>query len=85
MIKDRSCKIWRSLEQEADVILFLYRDEIYNPGYDNRNELDLILAKNRNGDTGVIKTWYIPGISMIRDFVDCDEEYVEDTEDKLSP
>lgn len=70
-----------SLEQEADVILFLYRDELYNPDRDNRNELDVIVGKNRNGPTGVIKAWYFPDLSHICDFVRADEKYYEEDEE----
>ena len=74
-----------ALEQEADVVLFLYRDEIYNPERENRNELGLIVAKNRNGDTGLIKTWYAPQISMIRDFPYSDDDYYHDSEEDVKP
>lgn len=70
-----------NLENEADVILFLYRDEVYNPGRDNWNELDVIVAKNRNGDTGIIKTYYTPESSKIRDFVSTNEDYFETEDD----
>ena len=73
---------WGSLEQEADVILFLYRDELYNPNRDNWNELDVIVAKNRNGPTGFVKTWYYPEFSKIRDFACSDEEYYDRKEDE---
>ena len=66
------------------MILFLYRDEVYNPGRDNWNELDVIVAKNRNGDTGIIKTYYTPESSKIRDFVSTNEDYSE-TEDDGKP
>lgn len=69
-----------SLEQEADVILFLYRDELYYPDRGNRNDLDVIVGKNRNGPTGLIKAWYAPQLSKISDFVDANEEYQDEDE-----
>ena len=44
-----------SLEQDADVVMFLYRDEIYNPtNPHSRAKADLIIAKNRAGRRGVV-------------------------------
>ena len=46
-----------ALEQDADLVLFLYRDEYYNRDEDKENEredVELILAKHRNGPTGKI-------------------------------
>ncbi len=41
-----------SLEQDADIVLFLYRDEIYNPESPDRGSAEVIVAKHRNGPTG---------------------------------
>jgi len=45
-----------SLEQDADLVLFIYRDEVYNKGMDNPNRglAEIMLAKNRNGPTGKV-------------------------------
>jgi len=43
-----------SLEQDADIVLFLYRDEYYNKSAENENLAELIIAKNRNGPTTAI-------------------------------
>ena len=43
-----------SLEQDADVVILLYREEYYNPG-SRPGEADLIVAKQRNGPTGVVR------------------------------
>lgn len=40
------------LEQDANVIMFLYRDVVYNPTTDNPDMAEIIVAKNRNGPTG---------------------------------
>jgi replicative DNA helicase len=42
-----------SIEQDADVVLFIYRDEIYNPESSERGSAEIITAKHRNGPTGV--------------------------------
>lgn len=41
-----------SIEQDADVIMFLYRDDYYNPSSDRKGETDVIVAKNRSGKSG---------------------------------
>ncbi|BEH03923.1 replicative DNA helicase DnaB [Candidatus Nasuia deltocephalinicola] len=43
-----------SIEQDADVILFIYRDEIYNISDDNKNLAEIIISKHRNGSLGKI-------------------------------
>ncbi len=43
-----------SIEQDADVVIFIYRDEMYNPNTDRPNIADIILAKHRHGPTGQI-------------------------------
>jgi replicative DNA helicase len=42
-----------SLEQDADVVMFIYRDEVYNPESPDRGTAEVIVAKHRNGPTGV--------------------------------
>ena len=44
-----------SIEQDSDLVMFLYRDEIYNPDTDRKGEAELILAKHRNGPTGIVR------------------------------
>jgi replicative DNA helicase len=41
-----------SLEQDADVVMFIYRDEVYNEESQDRATAEIILAKHRNGPTG---------------------------------
>lgn len=43
-----------SLEQDADVVMFLYRDEVYNPDSPDRGMAEVLVAKHRNGPTGKI-------------------------------
>lgn len=48
-----------SIEQDADVIIFIYRDERYNPTTEeNRNQAELIIAKQRNGPTGKLDFFF---------------------------
>ena len=47
-----------SLEQDADIVMFLYREDYYNPETKNENITDVIIAKNRNGPTGTIQVYF---------------------------
>jgi replicative DNA helicase len=48
-----------SLEQDADVVMFLYRDEVYNPESAERGTAEVIVAKHRNGPTGVANLAFV--------------------------
>ncbi|MDE7384165.1 MAG: DnaB-like helicase C-terminal domain-containing protein, partial [Anaeroplasmataceae bacterium] len=40
-----------SIEQDADIVMFLYREDYYNKSSTRKNEADLIISKNRSGST----------------------------------
>lgn len=44
-----------SIEQDADIVMFLYRDEYYNKDTEKKNIAEVILAKQRNGPTGTVE------------------------------
>jgi replicative DNA helicase len=44
-----------SLEQDADVVMFIYRDEVYNPETAERGMAELLISKHRNGPTGAVQ------------------------------
>jgi replicative DNA helicase len=48
-----------SLEQDADVVMFLYRDEVYNPESPDRGTAEVIVSKHRNGPTGVTQLAFL--------------------------
>jgi replicative DNA helicase len=43
-----------AIEQDADIVMFLYRDDYYNPDSEKKNLAEIIIAKHRNGSTGTI-------------------------------
>ena len=48
-----------AIEQDADIVMFLYRDEIYNPDTDKKNVTEVILAKHRSGEIGTVElAWH---------------------------
>ena len=49
-----------SIEQDADIVIMLYRDEYYNPDTPDRGIAEIIIAKHRNGPTGTIKLIFDP-------------------------
>ena len=49
-----------SIEQDADIVMFIYREAYYNPETDRQNITDLIIAKHRNGPVGSIELYFHP-------------------------
>ena len=47
-----------SIEQDADMVMFLYRDSYYNPDSKEPNVTELIIGKHRNGSVGNIKLFF---------------------------
>lgn len=55
-----------SIEQDADIVMFIYRDEYYNPETTAKGEAEIIIAKQRNGPTGKITLLFQPNITKFR-------------------
>jgi len=56
-----------SIEQDADVVLFIYRDEIYNPESPDRGTAEIIVAKHRNGPTGKVDLAFVDHYTRFAD------------------
>lgn len=54
-----------NIEQDADLIVFAYRDEYYNPETQDKNIMEWIISKQRNGKTGTLKFYYIDKLQKI--------------------
>jgi replicative DNA helicase len=47
-----------AIEQDADVVIFLYRDELYNPDTELKNIADVMVSKHRHGPTGTVQLFF---------------------------
>lgn len=47
-----------SIEQDADIVAFLYREDYYNPETDRKNIMDILIKKHRNGATGGVELYF---------------------------
>jgi replicative DNA helicase len=47
-----------SIEQDADIVMFIYRDDVYNPDSERKNIADIIVAKHRNGPVGEVSLYF---------------------------
>ena len=56
-----------AIEQDADIVLFLYRDGYYNKDSENPNEAECIIAKNRHGETGTVYLQWQPQFTTFSD------------------
>ncbi len=64
-----------AIEQDADIVLFLYREGYYNKETDNPNLSECIIAKNRHGETGTVELQWTPEFTTFSDIERRREEY----------
>jgi replicative DNA helicase len=57
-----------AIEQDADIIMFIYRDEVYNPDSPDKGTAELIIGKHRNGPTGTIRMTFIGEYTRFENF-----------------
>lgn len=63
--------VHNSIEQDADVVAFIYRDEYYKPSEENANLAELLISKQRNGPTGTVK------LAFLKEFTKFTDAYYE--------
>ena len=56
-----------SIEQDADSVMMLYRDDYYNPNTEEKNIAECIVAKNRHGEIGTVKLQWLPQYTTFAD------------------
>ena len=55
-----------SIEQDADLVLMIYRDEYYNPETEDKGITEIIVTKHRNGPVGTVKLLFEPQYTRFR-------------------
>jgi replicative DNA helicase len=56
-----------SIEQDADVVMFIYREDVYNPDTERKNIADILVAKHRNGPVGGVSLYFQASQTRFRD------------------
>ena len=59
--------VHNSLEQDADIVMFIYRDDTYNPDSPDRGIAEIIVAKHRNGPVGTVHLAYMQNWALFAD------------------
>ena len=58
-----------AIEQDADVILFVYRDEVYNEDSPDKNTAEIIIAKQRNGPIGTVRLSFFGEFTLFENYI----------------
>lgn len=66
-----------SLEQDADIVMFLYREDYYDQDTENKNITELIISKNRNGPVDTVRMFFQKEYTRFRDLAQGDPGYGE--------
>ena len=64
-----------AIEQDADIIMFIYRDDYYNKDSKEPGVAEILIAKHRNGPTGVVKLTFLKSITKFESMASGGGEY----------
>jgi len=64
-----------AIEQDADIVMFIHREDYYDENTENKNIANCIIAKNRHGETGVVDLQWLPEFTTFRTIERRYEEY----------
>jgi replicative DNA helicase len=62
-----------AIEQDADIILFIYRDEYYNPDSADKGLAEIIIAKQRSGPTGTVKLAFLGQYTLFQNYASAED------------
>ena len=58
-----------AIEQDADVVMFIYRDDYYNKDTELKNVAEIIIAKQRNGSIGTVNLTWLPNYTKFANYL----------------